>query len=219
MVLAAVLAALAGMMGAAAWLHSSGWYVTFMTGNTQRAVLENVKGRYDLALTAGASILVFLLGVMVATVARLRVWRKARHGATMLTAASTVAAWACDAGLYGDRRPLAAVPILCLAFGLGALNTAISRRGEVVMPLSYVTGTLVKIGQGAALHLAGERPWAWVAHASTYVGFLVGVAIGGAAFATFGVESSLLTLALFAVAVAVVTWRLDHAGFLIRDGH
>ena len=34
MALGIVLAALAGAMGAAAWLHTDGWYVTFMTGNT-----------------------------------------------------------------------------------------------------------------------------------------------------------------------------------------
>ncbi|OYL16370.1 DUF1275 family protein, partial [Streptococcus pneumoniae] len=34
-----VLAALAGILGATAFTHSAGYFVTFMTGNSQRAVL------------------------------------------------------------------------------------------------------------------------------------------------------------------------------------
>jgi uncharacterized membrane protein YoaK (UPF0700 family) len=33
------LAALAGLIGAAAFTHSAGYFVTFMTGNSERAVL------------------------------------------------------------------------------------------------------------------------------------------------------------------------------------
>ncbi|HKI41699.1 MAG TPA: DUF1275 family protein, partial [Mycobacterium sp.] len=34
-----VLAGLAGVLGATAFTHSAGYFVTFMTGNAQRAVL------------------------------------------------------------------------------------------------------------------------------------------------------------------------------------
>ncbi|CPS75456.1 putative transmembrane protein [Mycobacteroides abscessus] len=34
-----LLSGLAGMVGAVAFLHSAGYFVTFMTGNTERAVL------------------------------------------------------------------------------------------------------------------------------------------------------------------------------------
>ncbi|MGV7750382.1 DUF1275 family protein, partial [Mycobacterium kansasii] len=34
-----LLAGMAGMVGAVAFLHSAGYFVTFMTGNTERAVL------------------------------------------------------------------------------------------------------------------------------------------------------------------------------------
>ena len=80
MILAAVLAALAGATGAAAWLYSSGWYVTFMTGNSERLVLEHVKGAHQLGFTALLTVVVFVLGVFVATLARMYVWRKAGTG-------------------------------------------------------------------------------------------------------------------------------------------
>lgn len=219
MILAAVLAALAGATGAAAWLYSSGWYVTFMTGNTERLILEHIKGAHALGISALVTVLTFVLGVIVATLARLYVWTKARHGATVLTATSTVAASASDAAFSSPNDEFGIAPVLCLAFGLGALNTSISRKGEVVMPLSYVTGTLVKIGQGVGLHIAGKKRWGWVAHASTYAGFLLGAGVGGLLFNAFDERNSLLALAAVAVAIAVVTWRLEHPRFLEKDGH
>lgn len=219
MILAAVLAALAGATGAAAWLYSAGWYVTFMTGNTERMVLEHYQGAHRLGFTALATVVAFCCGVVVATLARIALWRKARHGATVLTAASTTTAFVWDSAINTTDQDYGAGPVLCLAFGLGALNTSISRKGEVVMPLSYVTGTLVKIGQGAGLHLAGVKRWGWVAHATTYAGFLAGAAIGGALFTVFGENNSLATLAVVAAIIAVVTWRLDHPKFLVRDRH
>lgn len=219
MVLAALLAALAGATGAAAWLYSSGWYVTFMTGNSERLVLEHIKGQHTLAFAALATVGVFVLGVMVATLARRFIWTKARHGATMVTMIAAIAAWICDVALVDDGHVIGAMPVLCLAFGLGALNTSISRRGEVVMPLSYMTGTLVKIGQGAALHIAGVSRWAWVPHLSTYAGFLSGALVGGLVFAAMGTHNSLFALAVVASLIAIGTWRLDHPRFIAQDVH
>lgn len=219
MLLAALLAALAGATGAAAWLYSSGWFVTFMTGNSERMVLENVKDRHAIALAAAATVAAFVAGVIVATLARLYVWKKARHGATVLTMFACIAAWLCDIIFVHEGRAIGAIPVLWLAFGLGALNTSISRKGEVVMPLSYMTGTLVKTGQGIALHLAGRRRWAWVAHVSTYTGFLSGAALGGLLFALINTADTLLVLAVIATVIAAVTWRLDHPRFLDQDIH
>ena len=219
MVLGTVLATLAGATGAAAWTYTSGWYVTFMTGNSERMVLELFAGKPVLALAAGSTVLAFVLGVMAGMLGRLRIWTKARHGATVVTAAATLTAWMCDLTLVEDNTTIGVLPVLCLAFGLGALNTSFSRRGEVVMPMSYMTGTLVKIGQGASLHLAGLSKWRWVAQLTTYLGFLTGAAFGGLAFAFSGAHNTLLMLSLGTLAAALFTWRLDHSGFMDRDQH
>ncbi|GAB2665672.1 hypothetical protein GCM10027169_29750 [Gordonia jinhuaensis] len=219
MVLAATLAALAGATGAAAWLYTSGWYVTFMTGNSERLVLEHFKGQHVMALSALATVAVFTAGVIAASLARLRLWRKARHGATLMTMGAAILAWLCDVILVDEGHAIGAIPVLCLAFGLGALNTSISRRGEVVMPLSYMTGTLVKIGQGVAMHAAKVKRWAWLPHLTTYAGFLLGAGIGGTIFTALDTHSSLLALAGFASLVAVGTWKLDHPRFITQDVH
>lgn len=219
--LAALLAGLAGAIGAAAWLYTSGWYVTFMTGNSERLVLGHFTGEGAAAGTAAVTVIVFVLGAMTASLARIFLWRKARYGATVVTMAATVAAMLIDLTFVSNSAThvFGVVPVLCLAFGLGALNTSISRRGEVVMPLSYVTGTLVKIGQGAALHLAGIRRWSWVPQTTTYAGFLLGAAVGGFVFSSIGTNNSLIALAALTTVVAAGSWRLDHPRFIAQDGH
>lgn len=217
MALGIVLAALAGAVGAAAWTHSSGWYVTFMTGNTEQMILKHYEGEHLLAVSALATIAAFVLGVMSGTFARLRLWNKSRHGATLVTVAATYVAYVADLLTNYSDGPLGVAPILSLAFGLGALNTSISRGNQVQMPLSYVTGTLVKMGQGFALHLAGERKWVWVAQLVTYVGFLGGIISGGAIFYLIGTHHSLAAIALMATIAAVVTWKLDHPRFALQD--
>lgn len=217
LVLAAMLAALAGAAGAAAWLYTSGWYVTFMTGNTERLVLEHFKGEHVIAFGALATVLVFVAGAITATLARVYLWRKARHGATRVMTAATIAACLSDMFLVAEGDAFGVAPVMCLAFGLGALNTSISRRGEVVMPLSYMTGTLVKIGQGIALHVASIRRWGWVPHATTISGFVAGAVLGGALFSNTGTHHSLLALAAISLIISVATWFLDHHGFIADD--
>ena len=44
------------------------------------------------------------------------------------------------------------------------MNTSFVRDGEVSIPLSYVTGTLVKLGQGIERHLSGGVAAAWLGY-------------------------------------------------------
>ncbi|MBC3185695.1 DUF1275 domain-containing protein [Corynebacterium sp. zg-331] len=217
--LGVMLASLAGATGAAAWLYSSGWYVTFMTGNTERMVLEPIRGGTEAGLAAFSAVVVFVIGALTATLARIYLWSQARHGAMVVATGAIIGAFVSDLWLGTQYDELSPIPILFLAFGLGALNTSISRRGQVVMPLSYVTGTLVKIGQGIALHLAGKQKWMWFPQLATYLGFLVGAAGGGMAFYSHGVDDALFLLTLGALVMTGITWRVDHPGFLREDGH
>jgi uncharacterized membrane protein YoaK (UPF0700 family) len=65
-------------------------------------------------------------------------------------------------GWTADR--VSFTPILVVAFGVGALNTSFVKDGEVSIPLSYVTGTLVKLGQGIERHLSGGDAAAWLGY-------------------------------------------------------
>jgi uncharacterized membrane protein YoaK (UPF0700 family) len=176
-----VLAALAGVLGATAFTHSAGYFVTFMTGNAQRAVLGYFRDDVLLAVTAGLLLLSFVAGVVVASVCRRHFWVAHPHGPTMLATLSLFAATLVDVIDEGwEEMQLDFPPIMLVAFGIGALNTSFVKDGEVSVPLSYVTGTLVKMGQGIERHIAGGDVSDWLGYFLLFVGFILGATLGGA---------------------------------------
>jgi uncharacterized membrane protein YoaK (UPF0700 family) len=176
-----VLAGLAGLVGALAFTHSAGYYVTFMTGNTERAALGYFRAQPWLAMTATLLLAAFVGGVVVASLCRRHLWVAHPHGPTVLTALSLGAATTVCIATHGwsAAGDLSFVPIPFVAFGIGALNTSFVKEGEVSTPLSYVTGTLVKMGQGIERHISGGSAAAWLGYFLLYMSFIVGAAIGG----------------------------------------
>ena len=175
-----VLAVLAGVLGATAYMHSAGYFVTFMTGNAQRVVLGYFRHDVVLAVSAGVLLLCFVAGVVVASMCRRRFWTGHPHGPTVLTTCSLLAATVLDVIDEGwDEVQLDFAPIMLVTFGVGALNTSFVKDGEVSVPLSYVTGTLVKMGQGIERHVAGGKPSDWLGYLLLFVSFVLGAAVGG----------------------------------------
>ncbi|MGV9616664.1 YoaK family protein [Nocardia xishanensis] len=176
-----VLAGLAGLIGAAAFMHTAGYFVTFMTGNTERAVLGYFHEEGDVAIAAALLLGSFLSGVVVASWCRRRYWSGHPHGPTLLTTVCLALATAIDLVLYAvtDATRIDFVPILFVAFGVGALNTSFVKDGEVSVPLSYVTGTLVKMGQGIERHLSGGDYADWLGYFLLYLSFGFGALLGG----------------------------------------
>lgn len=175
-----VLAALAGVLGATAFTHSAGYFVTFMTGNAQRAVLGAFNDDVVLSVTAGLLLLSFVAGVVVGSVCRRHFWRAHPHGPTVLTTFSLLAATVVDVIDEGwTERQLDFPPIMLVAFGIGALNTSFVKDGEVSVPLSYVTGTLVKMAQGIERHIAGGHLADWLGYFLLFLSFVVGATLGG----------------------------------------
>jgi uncharacterized membrane protein YoaK (UPF0700 family) len=175
-----VLAALAGVLGATAFTHSAGYFVTFMTGNAQRAVLGYFLHDVRVAISAGVLMLCFVAGVVVASVCRRHFWTGHPHGPTVLTTFSLIAATVVDVIDEGwEEQSLDFVPIMLVVFGVGALNTSFVKDGEVSVPLSYVTGTLVKMGQGIERHIAGGKASDWLGYFLLFASFLLGAVIGG----------------------------------------
>lgn len=182
-----ILSALAGMVGAVAFLHSAGYFVTFMTGNTERAVVGHFGSPEAKAVAPGASpwaalalMVSFLAGVVVASICRRRYWSNHPHGATVVTTIALAAAGLIDIGISGwSSANVNFYPILLIAFALGALNTAFTKREETYIPLSYVTGTVVKLGQGIERHLQGGGTYLdWLCYAMLLGSFSFGGAVG-----------------------------------------
>lgn len=209
-----LLAGTAGMVGAVAFLHSAGYFVTFMTGNTERAVLTWFKAS-DAQQVAGASALAaialitsFVAGVVVASICRRFFWHGHPHGPTVLTTAGLLTSAGLDFYLDGfDEPQVRFLPILIITFSLGALNTSFTKNGEVSVPLSYVTGTLVKLGQGIERHATGSGTvYDWLGYALLYAGFLLGAAVGGVVGSFVTGPQVILAAGLLCGAVTVVTF-------------
>ncbi|OBE97598.1 YoaK family protein [Mycobacterium sp. 852002-10029_SCH5224772] len=175
-----VLAVVAGILGATAFTHSAGYFVTFMTGNAQRAMLGYFRGDVLLSVTAGVLIVCFVSGVVIASVCRRHFWVAHPHGPTVLTTFSLAAATMVDVIDEGwEENLLDFAPIMLLTFGIGALNTSFVKDGEVSVSLSYVTGTLVKMGQGIERHIAGGTAGDWLGYFLLFASFVLGATVGG----------------------------------------
>ncbi|MQY30600.1 YoaK family protein [Nocardia aurantia] len=209
--LSSVLLVLAGFVGAAAYTHSEGYFVTFMTGNTERAVIGGFLGDRGFALGAMGLILCFLGGVFVGSVfRRWRWWGNHPHGSTVLATIALAAAAVLDWILYAHEADLGLVPILFVSFGMGILNTSFVRNGEVAIPVTYVTGTLVKFAQGVERHLLGGGTHReWLGYAVQYLSFALGALLGGLVSLVVDGRDMLEAAVVASAIVAAYTWRAD----------
>src|SRR6185437_14229618 len=99
---------------------------------------------------------------------------------TVLTTFSLLAATIVDVIDEGwAEAELDFAPITLVVFGVGALNTSFVKDGEVSISLSYVTGTLVKMGQGIERHLAGGAASDWLGYFLLLASFALGATLGG----------------------------------------
>jgi len=213
-----VLAGLAGILGAAAFTHSDGYFVTFMTGNAQRAVLGYFRHDVVLAISAALLILCFVGGVVVASVCRRHFWVAHPHGPTVLTTFSLVAATAVDIvmGRWNEGK-LDFIPILLVVFGIGSLNTSYVKDGEVSIPISYVTGTLVKMGQGIERHIAGGSASDWIGYFLLFASFASGAAVGGAISLVLGGSQMLAAATVVCALTTGYTYFHSDRRALLKD--
>ncbi|MGN6376703.1 MAG: YoaK family protein [Sphingomonas sp.] len=205
MIVAAVLlAALAGFVDAITYLSLSGFFASFMSGNTTRLGVGVATGDYASVRTAGALLCAFLCGVMIATMLAVRFAR--RRKPTVMLAVTLLLALAALLAGFTDRH----YPLMLLAVAMGAENGVFNREGEVSIGLTYMTGTLVKLGQKLAAALIGSGgAFAWAPYFGLWLGFAVGAVLGGREFLALGhgalwagaAASGALTLA-----VAALTW-------------
>ncbi len=211
-----VLAGLAGVLGATAFTHSAGYFVTFMTGNAQRAVLGYFRDDVILSVSAGLLIVAFVSGVVVASVCRRHFWVAHPHGPTVLTTLSLLAATVVDVlDLGWDQNELDFPPIFLLTFGIGALNTSFVKDGETSVPLSYVTGTLVKMGQGIERHIAGGNLSDWLGYFLLVASFILGATAGGGiSLIVNGTAMLVVASAICAVTTAYTYFHQDRQALL-----
>jgi uncharacterized membrane protein YoaK (UPF0700 family) len=196
--LAVLVAAIAGMVDVVAFLALGGFFASFMSGNSTRLAIGATVNWLDLQLAASL-IAAFVAGVTVAAVLRRR--QPGRAQAVILTLV---------AGLLAIAALFAALPstwpMLLLAMAMGAVNLLFEGSGGVRVGLTYMSGTLVRLGEGIADLISGAPRADWQRPLLLWVGFIGGGLIGVGLYARFGLPTLWLPTAL-AAGLALLAWR------------
>lgn len=192
LILAAFLAGLAGMVDGIGYLRLGHLFVSYMSGNTTQMALD--AGR--LRLGEAGSILV-LIGLFVAGAAGGQILAHLT-GRRHLTAVLAVVV-----GLLAAAALLGTAP-QPLVLAMGALNAAMHRAGNVRVHLTFVTGILVRFGQGFGDLLVGQPGgWVWVEQAVPWLGLVAGAALAGAVHLRVGAAVDWVPVGL---ASALLLW-------------
>jgi uncharacterized membrane protein YoaK (UPF0700 family) len=202
--LAASLSALAGCVDAIGFLHLGGYFISFMSGNSTRLAVNIIEGSLQPLLLVAGIIGCFVLGVMVGSLLRHRLGdERGMQGVLALVAGLLLAA--ALAQCVGQVELCMALMILAM----GAENAVFQRGGEVVVGLTYMTGTLVKIGQKLAIALSGGARFTWAPYLLLWLGLITGGAVGTLLFFAWGL-GSLWAAALWAACLALLAKRFAH---------
>jgi len=199
--LAAALSGLAGYVDAVGFMTLGGFFVSFMSGNSTRLGVGLATGVWSQATTAASLIVLFVLGVVIGgTVAR-RVGEERRS--VVLTAETVflaLGALACTLGW-----PAIGMSLVVMAMGIE--NAVLQRQGDVGVGLTYMTGTLVRIGQRIATALHGGPRWEWAPYLALWAGLPIGGALGAMSFVWLGVLALWPATGLTALLTLIVGLR------------
>jgi len=194
--LALGLAGLAGLVDATGFVVAGGYFTSFMSGNTTRMGVELAQDPL-LALAPLGLIAAFLAGVTGgALIARRRGGQRKRVLLGFIAVLLTLGAGLLTAGL-----PIPFLGVSAMAMGLA--NNVFVRDGEVTVGVTYMTGALVRFGQGIAARLAGAPLESTRGYGLLWSALALGAAAGGA----LSLHSTLLAAGL-AAGLALLLWWL-----------
>ena len=200
LILAGLLAALAGMVDAIGYLRLGHLFVSYMSGNSTQFAIAIGQGDFSQAASIIVLIALFVLGAAGGQLLAHLSGR--RHLAWVLAAVSALLSAAA-------LRSTAPEPMV---LAMGALNASMHRAGRIGVSLTYVTGTLVKLGQGLGDYLARRAAgWDWLAQASPWAGLIAGAAIGGALY-LWVAAAAIWIPAVMALSLALVSAALPEPG-------
>lgn len=167
-------------------LRFLGAYVSFMSGNTTITGMESGEGAFHAAVPSAVAIASFVVGSICGNMlihSRLRQSHRVVFG--LIAALLAIAA-----GFEQGQIAIAVVEITLLSLAMGMMNPAVSKIGSEPIGLTFVTGTLNRMGGHLALALAPasgaessiskrtELRKAGI-DASMWSGFLIGAVLSG----------------------------------------
>jgi uncharacterized membrane protein YoaK (UPF0700 family) len=174
--LACTLSALAGYVDGIGFLHLGGLFVSFMSGNSTRLGVFLAEGHWSDVAQAIGLIALFVAGAAAGSLivftrsAYCQCWVLLAEGSLLVAAALSYTLGA---------SPLA---IAAIVLAMGLENTVFQVEGGTGLGLTYMTGTLVKVGQLAAAALNGGPRWAWLPNLLLWAALVAGVVCGAWAY-------------------------------------
>lgn len=177
--LAICLSALAGYVDAIGFLSADRYFVSFMSGNTTRLAVELMTTPAQ-ALIPALLLAGFTLGVAIGGVIAALAGASRKPAVLALVTLLLLVAASSHAT---DRH---AVATAAMVLAMGAVNNTFQRNGEIAVGLTYMTGALVRLGQGLAALALGQKRSGWLAHLLLWGGLFAGAVAGAFAFTRIG---------------------------------
>lgn len=176
-------------------------YLSFMSGNTTQTGYKTGQGYFGAAVPSALAIVFFVGGCFAGTLLSHSVVRRTRRLLFGLVAASlALIIGSTELGFLYQG-----VHIAVVSLAMGVMNTALSRVGAQSVNLTFVTGTLSRLGTHLALAVKrapiSDSEGSWDTHmhralvlAGIWAAFLVGAVLSGAATPRFGIWVLLLPM-------------------------
>ncbi len=202
--LAVGLAALAGFVDALGFLSLGGFFVSFMSGNSTRFAVD---------ITSGAPLYIMLmpLGIILLFVAGVMAGKFIRHYCSRYPSSSLlffISAALLLAALLHMSGASDLGTILLMVLSMGASNNVFVKDGEVAIGVTYMTGTLVKLGQRLAGAILKEPGSIWLPYLLLWLGLITGAVLGAVCFSRLNLDS-LWVATFFCGVLAFLARRRD----------
>jgi uncharacterized membrane protein YoaK (UPF0700 family) len=211
-----VIAAVAAYVDATGFLLYSGVYLSFMSGNSTRAAVLVARGDWDQLAPVVGVIPMFVLGVTLGTIVHGIFKRQGQ--AIVLSIAGISLGLVAALEIYGqtagpnDKR---LGLFLMLAATMGLLNSMVQRVDQVSVALTFVTGTLVRLGTAVGRQItnrgrsdSGDQRVTIFVLTSIYFAFFLGAVSGGLAAALYGLRCTIAP-AIVLIGLGLLCWFLE----------
>jgi uncharacterized membrane protein YoaK (UPF0700 family) len=201
--LATALLAIAGFVDAVGFLTLGHLFVSFASGNSTQFAIAISGVSLSRAFEAGALVGLFVLGVVGGRTLAISAkdWRRP----AVLVAESALLGAAALVPLAGVR------PAYLMALAMGGQNAVVQKAGKTQTSATYVTGTLVHLGESLADALWSAGPtWAWLPYLVLWIGLVCGGAVGAIGYASWGIRALLIPtggILILGAATGAGAWR------------
>lgn len=186
---------MAGMVDAIGFLASGGFFLSFMSGNSTRFSVGVVEGAPYVGMVS-LLLLSFVGGVVCGSLIGRKNTLSVSMRQVLILAIISLLLFAAP---YVATLGFLLLGLCFAAFCMGLENTLFERDGSVSFGLTYMTGALVKIGQGFATLISGGARFEWLPYLLLWLGLVSGAAIGALMFGMFGLNSLWLPSAYAAI--------------------